>query len=361
MSADEPGEVRFPPELMAAAKPDEPQAEATPAWAGSHSPPPPEEVRPIPRPRPEADDGIRIGLWGSPTSGKTTFLGALRLAALDPGGSYGRWQVVAADDVSEAFLVETSRELAINKQFPAATQDSGQLSWLFRGDLTGTRYAKRGFRRSRATNRMDFELSVLDVPGGAYEDMHRHAEAERSTDHLARSAGLIYLFDPMREAVDGDSFAYLNGTLARLTRRCMDKQRLDGPYLPHHIAVCVTKFDDPEVFERARRGGWTELGPQGTPVVPDPEGFFDWLAADLHGSSMRLIGRAIRASFHPSRIHFFATSAVGFGTLPGGGVDLRHFGNVNQVDGRPQILGPISPHNVMDPVIALLLGIRKRG
>ncbi|MDH2389281.1 hypothetical protein QCN29_10855 [Streptomyces sp. HNM0663] len=356
MSAEEQGEVRFPPELRPTTRGEEPQAESAPQWREAV----PDASAGVPAPRRPTGDRVRIGLWGSPTSGKTTFLAALRLAAQEPSGAYGRWQVVAADDVSEAFLIQSSRELTIDRRFPVATRESGLLSWLFRGDLTGSRYARKRFGRSRRANQLEFEFSVLDAPGGHYEDLYQNVDGDRATAHLAASTGLIYLFDPMREAVDGDSFAYLNGTLARLTRRCMAAGTLDGPYLPHHIAVCVTKFDDPEVFERARRGNWTELGPQGTPVVPDPEGFFDWLAQDLHGSTMELIGRAIRSSFHPSRIHFFATSAIGFSTRPGGGVDLGRFGNVHQVGGEPQILGAINPHNVMDPVIALLLGIKKR-
>lgn len=208
---------------------------------------------------------------------------------------------------------------------------------------------------------MQFLLTMLDVGGGTYEDLNEDLEARRSTDHLAASAGLVYLFDPIREASEGKSFAYLNGTLARLTRKALKDGRLEGPYLPQHISVCLTKFDDPEVFERARRGGWTDEGPHGTPVVPDPEGFFDWLAKDLHGGTMQQVGEALRASFHPSRIRFFATSSIGFGTSPAGGVDLGRFGNVDESDGTQQIIGPVRPHNVMEPVISLLVGLRKQG
>ncbi|MEU5180715.1 hypothetical protein [Streptomyces longwoodensis] len=303
--------------------------------------------------------GNRIGLWGSPSSGKTTFLAALRLAAYDADDRHGRWQVIASDDRSERFLVESSRTLAVDRTFPEATQRSVQLGWRFRGDLTGTPYAPR--RRWRGGTRgdaaVDFELSLLDVPGMVYRDLSQDAGAEESIEHLATSSGLLYLFDPTTEAEKNESFAYLNGTLTRLARRCAD--RLEGPYLPHHISVCMTKFDDPEVFERARRGGWAHAGPEGTPVVTDASGFFDWLARDLHGSTMDLIGRALRNSFHPARIRFFATSAIGFGTTAGGEVDLRRFGNVDDEDGARRIIGPVRPYNVMEPVIALMNGLRE--
>ncbi|PWI06444.1 hypothetical protein DIZ27_33680 [Streptomyces sp. NWU339] len=383
MTEKDPDETRFPPSLSSAdrfreagpapmehlwrseiraapveqderaEKPDQhgevEEAENEPAHAA------PVEFAPAPQTR---EVSTRIGVWGSPASGKTTFLGALRLAALDPAGPFGRWQVVPSDDVSERFLVETARKLAIDKVFPPATQAVRPYAWRFRGDLSGTAFGRRRLWRRRPANRLEFELSVLDVPGGAYEDLRSDGIAARSIDHLARAQGLVYLFDPLREAQDSDSFAYLNGTLTRITRLCMQENRLDGPYLPHHLAVCLTKFDDPEVFDRARRGGWTDLGPNGVPVVSDPAGFFDWLADDLHGSTMRLVGQTLRANFHPARLHFFTTSAIGFGTMPGGSIDLRRFGNVNVVDGGYRIVGPLRPYNVMDPLVALLLGMR---
>ncbi|MEU3461110.1 hypothetical protein ABZ721_14270 [Streptomyces sp. NPDC006733] len=306
--------------------------------------------------------GVRIGLWGSPAAGKTTFLGALRLAALSSPIAYGHWQVIASDDVSESFLIETSRRLSIERRFPEATQSSRKFSWRFLGDLTDSPYARRRrFRGRGASNEVQFLLSLLDVSGDTYEDLNDNLAAKESIEHLADSSGLIYLFDPTREAADGRSFGYLNGTLARLSRKCLAEGRLDGPYLPHHISVCLTKFDDPEVFERARRGGWTDTGPNGTPVVPEAEQFFDWLAKDMHGGTMALVAEALRASFHPSRIRFFVTSSIGFGTSPAGAVDLHRFGNVDEVDGAQQIIGPVIPHNVMEPVISLLLGIRNRG
>lgn len=320
-------------------------------------------------PRPTAgpaDDGMRIGLWGSPAAGKTTFIGALRLAALGSGSAYGRWQVIASDRASEKFMIETSHQLSIQRRFPEATQDSLRFSWRFLGDLAGSSYAPRkrwrGGRGDRAKpGTVQFLLSLLDVPGAFFDDLEEHPETGATIDHLSESAGLIYLFDPTREAANSTSFAFLNGTLARMSRKCLEEGRMDGPYLPHHISVCLTKFDDPEVFERARRGNWTDAGPDGVPTVHDAEGFFDWLAQDLHGSTMQLVGQALRASFHPERIRFFVTSAIGFASAPGGVVNLRQFGNVNQVEGEPQIIGPVVPHNVMEPVISLLLGIQKRG
>ncbi|MEU9138385.1 hypothetical protein AB0D33_20895 [Streptomyces sp. NPDC048404] len=368
MTEDESDKTRFPPALMPPNLFGEPVEDdgAEQLWPVEASPDPTEHSVRDPAPATPGDpaatrqrDGTtRIGVWGSPASGKTTFLGALRLAALDPDGPFGRWQVVPSDDASEAFLVETSRQLAIDRVFPPATQQVRSYAWRFRGDVSGTPFGRRRLWRARPSHRMEFDLSVLDVPGGAYEDLRGGAIATRSIEHLAQAQGLVYLFDPLREAQDSDSFAYLNGTLTRITRICMEENRLDGPYLPHHIAVCLTKFDDPEVFDRARRGGWTDLGRNGVPVVSDPAGFFDWLADDLHGSTMRLVGQTLRANFHPSRIHYFTTSAIGFGTMPGGSIDLKRFGNVNVVDGNYRIVGPLSPYNVMDPLVALLLGMR---
>ncbi|GAB2464881.1 hypothetical protein [Streptomyces incanus] len=359
MNENKPDEPRFPPPEMMSKTYERNAVDGEAEYVGSE----PVYVAPVEfTPGQQVGEGeTRIGVWGSPASGKTTFLGALRLAALDPSGPFGRWQVVPSDDVSERFMVETAQKLAIDKVFPPATQAVRPYAWRFRGDLSGTAFGRRRLLRKRPSNRLEFELNVLDVPGGVYEDLRSDTLAARSVDHLARAQGLVYLFDPVREARDSDSFAFLNGTLTRITRLSMQENRLDGPYLPHHLAVCLTKFDDPEIFHRARRGGWTDLGPNGVPVVSDPAGFFDWLADDLHGSTMRLVGQTLRANFHPSRLHFFTSSAIGFGTMPGGSVDLRRFGNVNVVDGAERIVGPLSPYNVMEPLVALLLGMRNGG
>ena len=359
MHENKPDEPRFPPVETVSTTYERNAADGEAEYAGSEPVyAPPLEFTPGEQ---AGEGGTRIGVWGGPSSGKTTFLGALRLAVLDPSGPFGRWQVVPSDDVSETFMVETARELAIDRIFPEATQNVRSYAWRFRGDLSGTALGRRRLWRRRPANRLEFELSVLDVPGGVYKDLENNPHAARSIDHLAGAQGLVYLFDPVREAKDNDSFAFLNGTLTRITRLCMQENRLDGPYLPHHLAVCLTKFDDPDIFHRARRGGWTDLGPKGVPVVPDPAGFFDWLADDLHGSTMRLVGQTLRANFHPSRLHFFTSSAIGFGTMPGGSVDLQRFGNVNVVDGVERIVGPLSPYNVMEPLVSLLLGMRNGG
>ncbi|MEU6524735.1 hypothetical protein ABZ892_18380 [Streptomyces sp. NPDC046924] len=59
--------------------------------------------------------------------------------------------------------------------------------------------------------------------------------------------------------------------------------------------------------------------------------------------------------------HVALTSAIGFGAMPGGSVDLRRYGNVNLVDGGYRIVGPLRPYNVMDPQVAPPLDMRNGG
>lgn len=80
----------------------EPQGFATfrpaPGDSGRFGQAPPSQAS---RPDPAAWDAqtIKIGLWGSPASGKTTYLAALQHALDHPDGSIGRWTIWPRDDV----------------------------------------------------------------------------------------------------------------------------------------------------------------------------------------------------------------------------------------------------------------------
>ncbi len=49
---------------------------------------------------------------------------------------------------------------------------------------------------------------------------------------------------------------YLNQTIIALSRRMLADDRLVNGYLQHHVAVCITKFDHPQVLQQAWRYGW---------------------------------------------------------------------------------------------------------
>jgi hypothetical protein len=324
-----------------------------------------------------APDEIRIGLWGAPGSGKTTYLAALRHAMrVDPAN--GKWSIYPGNEFSSRFMADHTHNLVDNHRFPEVTYpgEVTPLRWHFVGDLAGSRFDKRKLRR-RAPVPSEFVLSMADVSGEAYsENQHMPAEiADRALDHLASAQGLLYFFDPLAEREDSRSMAYLNRTITALSHRMRAEGQLVNRFLPHHVAVCITKFDHPEVFRQARRHGLVTLGPEGMPWVlgKDAEILFDmicdgsfWDDYEWGASSAWFVREELRQRFHPDRIHYFATSAIGFCQRPRrdpvtdqpSAFAPDDYANIYVRDDEElMVRGPIAPVNVFEPLLILQDGI----
>jgi len=295
-----------------------------------------------------SQDAVRIGMWGQPESGKTTFLGALRIAAAQQQGRLGRWTVSGLDDPSSDFLVAQARQMTRLRQFPEPSRTVETLRWSFNGQLPG-RFVRRP---------VEFVLSVQDMPGEAFR---QGAVMQRVVDHLARSRGLIYLFDPI--TLDHVNIDFFDQTLQMLSAAVGAGGRLHKGKLPQYLSVCVTKFDDPAFFGRAVREGWVtqeNIG-QRLPRVPDDraEAFFDWVCHVLRGQGASLIRDLIRANFHDVRVKYFVTSAVGFRLNHQEVFDFRDFRNVTVgADRRKSIRDMVRPINVLEPLVSLERAIR---
>jgi len=372
-----------PAEAFTAAPRESPEARSRPAQQAAVRTPRASRAAASP-------DDVRIGLWGSPSSGKTTFLGALR-HAVESDRASGRWNIFPANTVSETLMVQLTHHLITNHEFPPPTQLGAEteLRWEFIGDLAGSQFDRRLLRR-RATLPSSFMLNLVDVSGEAFgptpEDKNVPREViDRALDHLASAQGLLYLFDPIMEQERRDSAEYLNRTIIALSRRMRDEGRLVDGYLPHYVSICVTKFDHPKMFECARESLLVNARPDGMPRVldRDAEKLFDLACDDsFWGSdngerssvSARFIRDELRKRFHPERIRYFVTSAVGFRRPPEGGpvipggpafsVDPRNYANVYEADGKLKIYGPVTPINVLEPLVSLHQSIvtgRRRG
>jgi hypothetical protein len=182
---------------------------------------------------------IKIGLWGSQESGKTTYLAALRHALGVSENNYGRWNVIPLTAASSNLMIELAR--ALNRgDFPEATLPGSKtsLQWLFDGDITKSRFAGRGERMGRRlTGRgpltSQFVLDLIDVSGVAFSDDPAKAGthqdvADAALDHMLNAGGLIYLFDPLRERQHGDAYEYGTAPAGALrlhhqvrSRRCL--------------------------------------------------------------------------------------------------------------------------------------------
>jgi hypothetical protein len=324
---------------------------------------------------PASETALRISLLGAPASGKTTFLAALRHAVSRVGSESGLWNVFPANAESSRVIVEFTDAL-LRGQFPGSTplNTTTTLQWLFVGDIAGTKFDHRKFRRGSLQRR--FLLDLVDVNGAAFADdairtnAHQNI-ATRALDHLASAAGIIYLFDPISERQEGNSAHYVNGVLAELQRRYAALGHWRR-YLPQHVAVCITKFDDSEIFQRARLHGFVSDGPDGIPRVRDrdAEQFFDalcsgtfWGERDRTGrSSARFVQHQLRNAFDPRNIRYYVTSSIGFYQPPAwstsdtiAAFNPNDFVNYDEkMAGNRGIRGSVRPINVLEPLIGLM-------
>jgi hypothetical protein len=313
---------------------------------------------------------MRIGLWGAPGSGKTTFLGALQIAVSKPGERH--WTIHGVDDTASNFLSESTHQLRNRRMFPVATVNPKNLRWRLVRPQPGARRRLR--RKAGPPGQRVLELEIMDVAGWTFrsvlpgEDLGPVTEVGEDDDlrfplgedddpdeqeallrHLAACDGLVYLFDP----TDPQPYDYVQRTVEQLSRRSYESGRLRDGWLPQHLAVCVTKFDDPAVFAKARNSGLLRTGtdPYGPPHVPDRDagGFFRRLCTDRDAGSASLVLGSIDKYFNPARVRHFVVSAIGFYLGPTGRFLPTDFVNLVDTEQGLRIRGEVHPINVLQP------------
>lgn len=311
-----------------------------------------------------------IGLWGAPSSGKTTFLAALSVAVNRASRDLN---IFGVDDDSTEFMVDSNRMLTNKHRFPEGTQSVSSYSWTMNMTTMvqpdkSSRFARSGAPVAVPTQ---FNLDLRDAPGrsfgsdpggalGSVLDLgdgtpEAPADPEEMMDYLTGTRGLLLLIDPIRERRHGDAHEYLQGTLLRSAHRRMALMP-PGSKLPHHVAVCITKFDDPEVYRFARLNGYRTYDDDDPYMFPqvrsdDAESFLREICnSDI--SDADLICDSLQKFFHPERIRYFVTSAVGF-YLKGERFRESDSQNVVQQDGQVRIRGQIHPINVLEPILWL--------
>ncbi|WP_267242140.1 SAV_2336 N-terminal domain-related protein [Streptomyces sp. PR69] len=308
---------------------------------------------PIDAPAPAPAAGTRVAVLGANSCGKTTFLAAAWLAAVNTPKEQGRWNIVPMDGSAEHFLIQQTHSLALARRFPEPTLKPRPFSYVFRADLGGPQTPAD--RRLR----VDFTLSLLDTGGGVLK-RDKYGKDPAVDAHLGRSNRILLLVDPFSSAKRDSQAAYLTPHLERLTRDHFENGRLKRGRLPHRVAVCLTKFDDPRVFRSARRGNWAGQNGQGDPCVPheDAEGFISWLGRS--SPEIAEIVDLVRLNFLPERVQWFVLSAIGIHRRRDGSVDLDDCSNqTRDEDGIPMLRGPVRPLHVLDPLVAL--GRRRSG
>ncbi|MER7753324.1 hypothetical protein [Kitasatospora sp. NPDC097643] len=304
---------------------------------------------------PERSGTVRIGLWGAPRSGKTTFLSSLPIAAIQHARhGKGSWVISGMTPEANDYLNRGVRLLAVDRGFPDATVGVQGMSWSFQGEEP---------RMIGGTRQVGFVLDIHDVSGESF--LPEHPQHAMIVSQLAAAGGIVYLFDPLldRERAT-QSLEFFYATLNAITSQVRDRRGMAGGRLPHHVAVCVAKFDDPELFRPSVEAHWVTQDGVGAriPRVPAEHaaGYFAWICDTFRGSTAALVRDALHTYFHPNRITYYATSAIGFRLNPDGIFDYRFFANVQDVGGQPQIATAPHPINVLEPLIDLERRIRTR-
>lgn len=304
-----------------------------------------------------ADDSIQIGLWGGPGSGKTTYLAALRTAALLD--EKGEWRIEGQDDVfpgSTMFLAKQTNLLR-HGQFPGPTTSVADYGYKITGTVARGVFdqifsllkvkgelKRRLFNLLPLSKTVTFNLHIRDYPGGSFASPDYQDELWQ---YLADCSGLILLFDPDLEKTKRSNFEYLQQATDFLSQMMQARGKLIDERIPQYLAVCLTKFDDPVIFQHLREADLIQFDPgdpRGTPSVRDAQQAFRSMADPLTAPT-------IERYFHKKRTRYFVTSSVGFYTDDAGKVNLDDCSNVIDTPEGKRIRGPIVPVNVLAPLI----------
>ena len=296
---------------------------------------------------------VRIGLWGASRAGKSTYLAALPIAGMQTRDPNGRWIVGGVGANAVEYLVNGVDLLAKQRLFPPATQVEESLTWVFQGPPPPERRFLRW--QPGGAGGVQFALQLQDAPG---EFMRTGRLSQEVVDQFATSQGLVYLFDPVGDAEERlQSFDFFYAMLQEVYARVRQAGRLYRNRLPHHVAVLVTKFDAPEIFDPAVHAGWVNQEPGGSrlPVVLPKHGpaFFDWVCRGYRGGTATMIADALQAFFHTDRVRYYATSAIGFRLNRDLIFDYNDYRNTEMFNGKPRIRTMPRPINVLEPLIEL--------
>ncbi|GAA0947564.1 hypothetical protein [Actinocorallia libanotica] len=292
-----------------------------------------------------------IVMWGAPTCGKTTFLAALSIAL---GRQSEGWKVIGANDQSTRALVTLTTQLS-DGVFPKA---SGAVIEHYRWRLVGQELRRGGwkslFRRSPVG--VQFGLDLADLGGEGYSP--RRLTQKELIDDLVNSRGIVFLFDPVREFEKGDAFEYLFGVLSHLSQHFLENPEFSSGLLPHHLAICITKFDELRVLETAEKLGLTQPDEEEHfPRVDDGDDareLFEKLCEVSASGYGGMILNTLEQYFAPERTRYFVTSAIGFHVDPRLGYDPDDHQNVmTDEKGFTRIRGTVRPVNVMEPLLWL--------
>jgi energy-coupling factor transporter ATP-binding protein EcfA2 len=304
-----------------------------------------------------------IALLGATGCGKSTFLGALQIAFLKRAQYLKEtqgWRIWSKDAASRAELVKMHTALTSEGRFPMPTRGIDTFDWILDGKVERTEKSGRWGSRT-FDERVELTLKLTDPTGELTgSDQMGQQLREELVDHVAKSRGILYMFDPIREFNRGDAYDKTYSLIMDLVAAVANEPDFDG-HLPHHVAVCVTKLDEPRVFRTAQSLNMLvrdENHPLGFPIVHDVD------ARDLllklcdvgRKGNTQMVPQLLEEYFDPRRIRYFVTSSVGFMlNRRTRQFDDQDTENVYRIaSGTSLVRGPVNPVNVVEPVLWLV-------
>jgi hypothetical protein len=123
-------------------------------------------------------DVVKIGVWGPPGSGKTTYMIMLQFAE-----DRDEWKIKPLGRETQKIYLEGTDRMRDKSEFVASTPlETKYLSFDFEGPIGGL------FQRNRT-----FRVIIPEAPGEFYEKPEEHTEL---VDEMSRYQGILWLVDP---------------------------------------------------------------------------------------------------------------------------------------------------------------------
>jgi GTPase SAR1 family protein len=194
---------------------------------------------------------IKIGIWGTTNSGKTTYATML-LHCLQKDDSW-----VAVPDKEYLSTVKDNTNRIIEQGiFPLSTVPNKKQIEIINYYLNPSRYSK--FKTEKIV------LSFIDAPGEFFENLGiENVEVVQKdnpsqptyadiVDYLISCDGIIFLIDPKRSQEDRQSYrSLLIELLEECQRRYYKNLETEIDLLPQYFAFCITKIDEGDFWQEA--------------------------------------------------------------------------------------------------------------
>ena len=319
---------------------------------------------------------VRVGIFGSTGSGRTTFLAILGICCTDwtatPWRRNEQWRIRLASPETRSFVAGCRAAFLTDGRFPEATipkqAAAVPLSFLLERRRLVRRRSRLVWRREESLAKVTMTLE--DWAGDDFGDAERQANAYQ---YLAESDVLVYFFDP---TYDYDSprrprrhsVEYFARAQADLGLAAYQSNSMLRRFLPQHIAVCVPKLDEQEVFDMALDYGCLRTDPATElPWVPPKHAgrLFEAITYRQRSAESDLLRRLVTSSFDPARTSFHALSSIGFWADEDGDFDEENVCNraeLLELESQSPVpewrlrtpVEHIRPVHVLDPLIAVV-------